>query len=207
MASVVQICKMALSHIGSEARISSISPPDGTVEAGYCASYYDPARTEMIELGNWQFTLKRAALTEVTNDSVSWAYAYALPSDCIKPRRIIQPQAGLTVFTQDEAWISPNDNNGAVFEVEGDVIRTNMPDAVLVYSSDVTDTTQFSPSFSTALSYLLASYLAGPIIRGNDGLRIGDGMRNRAMQMADASSANGTTERNDAVPDSIAARR
>ena len=73
MASPVQICNMALSHIGSEARVSSISPPDGSVEAGHCATFYDVARTEMLEPGNWAFALKRAALAQVTNPRPVWA--------------------------------------------------------------------------------------------------------------------------------------
>ena len=66
MASVVQISNMALSHIGSEARVASISPPDGSVEAGYCATFYDMARTELLEPGNWAFSLKRATLAQIT---------------------------------------------------------------------------------------------------------------------------------------------
>jgi len=73
MASVAQICNMALSHIGSDARVSTIDPPDGSVEAGYCATFYDLVRTELLEPGNWRFTLKRASLAEITNESDVWA--------------------------------------------------------------------------------------------------------------------------------------
>ncbi len=186
MASVVNICNMALSHIGSDARVSSISPPDGSVEAGYCAAFYDMARTELIEPGNWRFALARAPLALLaTNPSTAWAYAYALPSGCMSPKRIPRPDLGVTVFTQDTVRYSPNDDDSADFTVEGDVVYTNASDAVLIYVRDVTDTSKFTPSFTSALSYLLASYLAGPIIKGNEGLRIGDGMRERAMALAD----------------------
>jgi hypothetical protein len=69
------------------------------------------------------------------------------------------------------------------------VIRTNEPDATLIYSRDVTDTTKFSHSFVIALSYMLASYLAGPIIKGMPGIQIGKALRQEAMQLAAASSA------------------
>lgn len=210
MASVVQICNMALSHIGSDARVSSISPPDGSVEAGYCATFYDMARTEMLEPGNWRFTLKRASLATVTNLSDTWAFAYAMPSDCLAPKRILRPGIGLTVFTQDDYQYSPNDNNGADFEVEGDVLYSNEPDATLLYVRDVTDTTKFTPSFTSALSYLLSSYLAGPIVKGNEGVRVGDAMRERAMALADiaaTASANASSATHDFMPTSIQARR
>jgi hypothetical protein len=189
MASVVQICNMALSHIGSDARVSSISPPDGSVEAGYCATYYDQARTEMLEPGTWAFALNRATLAQLTNSSELWLYAYVMPSDCLRPRRILRPGANVTVFTQDEYQYQTDDNDSATFEIEGSVLYSNEPDAVLIYTRDMTDTTQFTPSFTSALSYLLSAYLAGPILKGSEGTKTSDAMRQRAMALADVSAA------------------
>lgn len=191
MASVVQICNMALSHIGSEARVTSISPPDGSVEAGLCAVFYDQARTEMLEPGAWNFALKRETLAALTNDSNVWAYAYAKPSDCMRPLRVLRPTPGVTVFTQDSVALQADDRDSADFDVEGDVIYSNEPDAVLVYVRDVVDTSKFPPSFTGALSFILASYLAGPIIKGNEGAKFADGMRQRAFNAAElAATAN-----------------
>ena len=190
MPSVVQICNMALSHIGSEARVSSISPPDGSVEAGHCATFYDIARTEMLEPGSWAFSVTRAALAQVANPSTVWAYAYAKPADCQHPLRILRPSIAITVFTQDlVAEPHTDDRDSAPFDIESEVILTNEPDAVLTYVRDVTDSTKFPASFTSALSYLLASYLAGPILKGNDGVRIGDAMRQRATALGSASAA------------------
>ena len=202
MASAVQICNMALSHIGSEARVSSINPPDGSVEAGYCATFYDLARTELLEPGNWAFALKRTALAGVTNPSTVWAYAYAKPSNCLRALRILRQSIAVTVFTQD-LLVEPHtdDRGGAAFDVEGDVILTNEPDAVLLYVQDVTDSTKFPASFTSALSYLLASHLAGPIIKGNEGARVGDAMRQRAMTLADiAATASANASSAESLP-------
>jgi hypothetical protein len=210
MASVAQICNMALSHIGSEARVSSISPPDGSVEAGHCAIFYDLARTEMLEPGNWAFALKRQALAQVTNPSTIWAYAYAKPSNCLRALRILRPSIAVTVFTQDLV-VEPHtdDRDSAPYDIEGQVILTNEPDAVLVYVQDVTDSTKFTASFTSTFSYLLSSYLAGPIIKGTDGMRIGDSMRQRAMALADVSataSANASSVDNLPQPTLLAVR-
>jgi hypothetical protein len=187
---------MALSHIGGRAQVSSISPPDGSVEAGLCATFYDTARAEMIEPGSWRFTLARTTLALLaTNPSAVWAYAYAMPSNCMSPKRILR--AGDT------------DADSADFEVEGDALYSNEPDAVLVYVRDVTDTTKFTPTFTSALSYLLASYLAGPILKGNEGSRVGDAMRERAMALADiaaTASANASSAVHTFTPSSIQAR-
>lgn len=188
MASVVQICKMALSHIGSDATISSINPPDGSVEAGHCATFYDMARVEMLEPGNWAFSLKRATLAEVTNASENWLYAYAKPSDCLRPLRILKANSTVTVFNLDDVVYPLNDHDCADFAIEGGVIYANEQNAVLLYVRDVTDTGEFTPSFTSALSFSLAAYLAGPIIKGTDGLKIADAMRQRAMGMADVSA-------------------
>jgi hypothetical protein len=147
---------MALSHIGAGPLIASISPPDGSVEAGYCAAFYDQARTELLEPGNWNFSLKRANLAEVTNTSDNWAYAYALPSDCLAAKRIVRLTAAVTVFNQDEIVLSTTDRDSASFDIEGAVLFSDEPDATLVYACDVTDTGRFTPSFAGALAYLLA---------------------------------------------------
>lgn len=210
MPSVVQLCNMALSHIGSEAQVAAISPPDGSVEAGYCATFYDQARTEMLEPGNWRFSLNRATLAELANLSDVWAYAYALPSDCLRPLRVLRPGEGLTVFTQYDTEVNANDRNSADFDVEGQVLFSNQPAATLIYVRDVTDTGKFTASFTSAFSYLLASYLAGPIIKGSDGTRLGDAMRQRAMAIADASataSANASSAYNDETSAYMRSRR
>lgn len=210
MASVVQICNMALSHIGASARVSSISPPDGSVEAGHCATFYDLARTALIEPGNWRFTLARKTLSLLaTNPSAVWAYAYALPSDCLSPRRILRAVDGLTVFTQDDVPFQPTDRGGATFDVEGGTLYTNEPEATLLYVRDVTDSNKFTPSFASALSFMLAGYLAGPIVKGNEGARLGEAMRQRAVQEAMTSataSANASTGASDFTPSSVAVR-
>lgn len=208
MASVAQICNMALSHIGADARVSSISPPDGSVEAGHCATFYDQARTEMLEPGAWPLSLKREALAAVINASTAWAYAYAKPSDCLRPLRMLSPSGGVSVFRQ-EAPLPASDNDSALFEVEGTTLYSNEPDAVLLYVRDVTDTTKFTPSFVAALGYLLASYLAGPIIKGGEGMKVGDAMRQRAMSLATMSataSANASAQSTEFTPAQLRSR-
>lgn len=209
MASVVQICNMALSHIGSDARVTSISPPDGSVEAGHCATFYDLARTELLEPGSWAFSLKRLSLSEITNTSEAWAYAYAKPSDCMRPLRVLRPSMGVTVFNQDTVYAHIDDRDSAQFDVEGDVLFTNEPDAVLVYVQDMTDSTKFPATFTAALSFNLAGFLAGPIVKGNEGAKLGDAMRQRAMsaaEMSAAASANASSTETSIQPTIVAVR-
>lgn len=221
MASDVDISNTALSHLGARAQIAAISPPDGSVEAGYCARFYPIARREMIEGHSWSFAKTRVVLAEVTNDSEMWAYAYALPSDCITPLRVLQlryltyadlpypPALYLSdyeIMRYDQLF---TERGSADFEIEDGVLRTNEPEAVLLYKRDVTDTSKFPPTFVSALGMLLASYLAGPIIKGMDGAKVGAQWREAAERMAGraaARDANGGSESNDHVPAHLAAR-
>ena len=163
MASSVDICNLALANIGDEALVSAISPPDGSVQAMHCARFYPIARDFVLALHTWGFATKRAALQTVSLDDQppQWAFAYALPNLCLAPKRVLLPD-------------SPSDSEGEAFLVETDpdgamVLYTNAEDATLVYVTKVTDTTKFSPLFVVALARLLASYLAGPIIKGDSG--------------------------------------
>jgi hypothetical protein len=193
MPSPVDICNAALSHIGDVAQVSSIAPPDGSVQAGYCAIYYPIALASILELGSFNFATKRATLASVPNPSSTWLYAYGVPSDMVDAISIID-SAALDDYSQNYAMMegtqdwanggpipnsgyeNPADNSYApqpfVLEIDdnGDqIILTNEASAVLRYTSEVTDSTKFSATFVLALSYLLASLLAGPIIKGDAG--------------------------------------
>jgi hypothetical protein len=193
VANAVEICNLALGHLGSEANVASISPPDGSTEAGYCARYFPLARKLTIALAQWSFATKRSELAEVDNLSVVWQFAYSLPSNCIKPYRILKSGAS-------------TEQDGAAFTIEDNVIFTNEPNAVLVYTRDVTDTTRFSPEFISAMSWMLASYLAGPIIKGNEGANAALKLRERAInetRTASAADANRSSETHGALPISL----
>lgn len=191
MASIVDICNTGLAHLGSDAVISSISPPDGSAEAGYCKRFYPIARRRMIEAFNWPFAMKRQVLAEVTNDSDVWAYAYAYPADCLRIVRILtagQLRSLLEQLTNqgDGAIRSTlyDEEAGAPYQREGDVLYTHEEEAVALYLRDITDPTKFSPSFETSLGYDMASLLAGPIIRGSDGAKTAMSFRQMAMDFA-----------------------
>lgn len=219
MATPVDICNLGLSHIGARAQINSISPPDGSVESGYCARFYPLVRRELLELQPWTFASKRVALSQVTNPSTVWAYAYALPADCVRARRVL-PLAlaesyALALQSYQEHYPEGyletvfNERASSRFEVEGDVLLTNEPDAMLIYTREITDSNKFSPRFVVAAGMLMASYLAGPIIKGLDGARVAAQWRQSASQYAAeaaVSNANQSSEGNQFMPGSLAAR-
>lgn len=183
MASVVDICNLAVGHLGDDANITSIDPPDGSIQAQHCARFYPVARDVVLERHEWRFNTRRKALALSAEDPpIGWAFAYALPSDCVKPIRVLSPTAAPDLFTTSyngTPVISANtdnlNNQDYIVEAAADgspILFTNTEDASLVYSIGITDPTKFTPLMTIALSRLLASYMAGPLIKGTTGANV-----------------------------------
>jgi len=166
LASAVDICNLSLGHLGNSANVSAISPPDGSVEAMHCARFYPMARKALLEKHTWGFNTKRKALIEIvtTEKPDTWAFAYAVPNGTIRPIRVTHP-------------LAPDDDEGEDFKYEAlsdgtPAIYTDAEDAILIYCVDVEDTTKFSGLFTLCLSRLLASFLAGPLLKGTTGTKV-----------------------------------
>lgn len=168
MSSDVDICNLALSHLGDEAEVSAIAPPDGSPQAAQCGRFYPMARDVLLEAHPWTFATKRVALAEVTNTLPDdWTYAYALPSTCLRPLAALYPGLPAQLFGESDDGSHPYIVETA--EDGGLVLFTNLQTATLRYIDRVEDTAKFTPGFTAALSRLLASYLAGPILKGREG--------------------------------------
>jgi hypothetical protein len=190
MPSVVTICNAALSHIGDSAAVSSVFPPDGSAQAEYCNKFYPLALKALLEMSNWGFATVRATLAEAaTNPSSTWKYAYAYPNQVVKVIAVLWPDA-LDDYSENlgqvTPWVQfpnpePNYSNPAanfyapqpyVVEQDGEgnpIILTNVANAVARYTTMIEDPNKFSGLFVLALTYMLASLLAGPIIKGDAG--------------------------------------
>lgn len=182
MASEVDICNLALGHLGDNATVASLDPPEGSAQAEHCARFYPIARDALLEMHDWNFATKRAQLALVGSAWNQWKYAYALPSDCMNVIAVLDPDApddyaGVLpmAYTQfgtvnaGQGIYTPQPYVCEVDSLDREIVYTNQVDAILRYASYVTDTTRFSPLFTTTLSWQLAAYLAGPIIKGDAG--------------------------------------
>jgi hypothetical protein len=208
VASVVDICNLALAHLGDTATVASIDPPSGDAQSSHCARFYPIARDALLEMNSWGFSTTRSTLALAsTNPSSGWKYAYAAPSQVINYLSVLPPDAAddYSVGVQMAnvgACAAPIVNMGVYtpqdFVVEtdvngNDIILTNVQYAVLRYTQPVTDTTKFSPLFVVCLSHMLASMLAGPLIKGEAGIAVADAQMKLAMNwdvIAEGSDAN-----------------
>jgi len=207
--SEVTICNLALGHLGDTATVASIKPPDNSVQAQLCARFYPIARNALLEMSTWGFATRRVKLALVANPTLAiaqgvdaaairgtWKYAYALPNAMINAIAVIPAEAS---DDYQASWGQNGDGFPYPLAEPAEAARTKMPqpyaietqvdgsqiiltnvcNAVLRYTTLVDDTTKFSPLFTLALSWLLASMLAGPILKGDAGAAAGT----RCLQM------------------------
>lgn len=205
MASSIDICNLALSHLGDEATVSSIDPPEGSAQADHCAAFYPIARNNVLASHAWGCATKRETLAQLSlTPPDAFVYAYAVPSMCLRPLRVMLPG-------------DTDDSNGQEYEVEAQsdgtlVLYTSAADAILVYIAGITDTTRFTPGMVSAVARLLAAYIAGPLIKGTEGMKVSQAQMQLYLRVdlpsAQAQDANG--RRRNAyktfTPESISAR-
>ncbi len=184
MASEVDICNLALGHLGDRATVASIDPPEGSAQAEHCARFYPISRDTLLEMHAWNFATKRVVLPQLGSGWPEWDYAYAKPNDAIVILAVTPP--GVTddysaIGSTMASAYTPQPYSVEVDADGADVIYSDTAEAVARYIARVTDTTRFSPLFVEALTWHLAAKLAGPVLKGDAGAA----EAKRCMQMAD----------------------
>lgn len=182
MASEVDISNLALNHLGEDGSVSSLDPPDGSAHADRCAIFYPQARDVCLQAHNWKFAKRTVQLTEPMGYAVDgWLYTYAVPSDCLKVT-LVYPQGYRRDTNQlfqlpdfPSYPLSAFAGQLTEFDTEVDdqgnaILLTDVENPYLIYTMAIEDTSKFPPMFTTALSYLLASMLAGPVLKGDVGM-------------------------------------
>lgn len=170
MSSEVDICNLALAHLGDEAEVVAISPPDGTIQAAHCGRFYPFARGVLLEMFPWSFAVKRVAIPKLATNPLDddWGFAYSLPTGCLRPLSCLYPGVperylGTDTDINSHPYVIEAAANGSA------IMYTNVETATLRYIALITDTTKYTPGFTVALSRLLAAYLSGPILKGKEG--------------------------------------
>jgi len=157
----VQICNMALSRIGVSQPISSMS--EASNEARMCSLWYAHCRDTVLQAFPWKFARKVSALQDIGTPTVGWSYRFRYPNDCLKALKV-SPDASDRIATSTGSILSK-----IVFDVVSDessagkAIVSDQDGLYLHYTAAITDPTLFDPLFTSALAWLLASEIAGPL--------------------------------------------
>lgn len=213
MATDIDMCNLALSFLGANANIQSIVPPDGSAESDHAARFYPMARRSVLQAHAWGFATRRLPLAGATLGLTDlqppgWSYVYEKPSQCLQIISVLEPSSASTVVpgylptSVSAATLAPADQKVNDFIEETlqggtPVIYTNVYAPILRYVVDVTDTTKFPPLMSIAVARLLASYLAGPIIKGEEGRKESESQlkRYQTLDLPAATGADGQGRR------------
>lgn len=172
MSSIVEICNMALSRIGNSDRIDALD--EDSAQAEQCSLFYAPSRDFVLREFHWGFATAFVSLAEVSaNPDPEYPYAYAMPTDCLKARRIV----GASI--PDEFWPCINDGwarpvvRPIPFRVingpSSSLIATTLSPATLEYTKTIESSEAFDPVFVSALAWKLASQIA-PALSNNAGI-------------------------------------
>ena len=151
-----QMLNFALGSIGAD-RIAAID--DGSINANYCLDFYPPLRTGLLRSHNWNFAEHRVALVaEATAPLFEYAFAYPLPSDCLRLKEYNGSALDTSVLP-DGILVT------RFFKIEGRKIFSNDGVVNIVYVRDVTDPNQWDSLFFMVITTWLAGLLAGAITK------------------------------------------
>lgn len=170
---------------GLGGRINSLD--ENSTEAEHCSIHYDDARDQALEDHDWKFASVEVSLALTGTAPDRWSYAYALPSNCIKPREIIA--SGVDPIEYDVGLSS---------DLTTKLIYTNQEDAILRYTARVKDPNLYTPGFVNAMACRIAMAIALPLTqdRGKlqDAVQMYAGMLSSA-QVSDANTGHKLHER------------
>lgn len=200
MPGIVDLCNAALSHCGTRSKIAALD--EGSPEANACRTHFDLMRDMTLRAFDWNFARLTVALAQLENPPQRWAYKYALPTDCLRLRRLNDvPLLRLPETFYEVA--ADRDGSGAIVGV----ILTDAPAVSAIYTAQVTDTGRWDAGFADAMTYGLAARLCFELTGKDDRARTLTQMWQGLLQRAGADMANEGSALNRAyVPQSLAVR-
>lgn len=159
MISSTSICNMALSHFVGGGKITSLD--DNTNTARILYTNYENCLLTTLRSFPWTFARTIDTLDLVTKTYPNYDYVYKYPTNCVRIQRVC------AVGDLRE----PNYENEYKLLSDGDIqyIASNIENAYIEYTLNVTNPTMYDAQFVKALSYLIASEVSNAIT-GNSSL-------------------------------------
>jgi hypothetical protein len=187
--SPADIVNQAIARIGYKLRVGSLY--DGSIAAKKALDLYAQTRDALLRDGDWPFAernitgnqLKAAPAqtwgggayvppngwNPVANPPLPWLYEYTFPSDCLKVRAVkptpvfvpnFNPQPNIFAVLNDNAFTPPQR-----------VVCCNIPNAIIVYTGQITDPTTMPSDFISTLADALGEGLS-PVLASLDLMKI-----------------------------------
>lgn len=170
MPSAVQICNVGLSRVKGTNLIQSLT--DNSREAKLCNVHFAIARDSCLAEIDWPFARRQTAMNALTETWSGYTYVYKQPVDCITAREIYNPAISSSII-DPRVCPTVEVSNAQTQRIPFDkglsstgnfaVILTNIANAELIYTAQITNEAQFPPVFADALGWRLAAELAIPL--------------------------------------------
>jgi hypothetical protein len=146
----VQIANFALSKIGDDSTIESLT--ENSAQANECNLWFDHSRKQTLSAFSWSFAKARITLATHGDDPpANWGYRYQYPSATVKARFIENP-AGRDADPVEFVIETSDDGTRSIL--------TDLDEAKLIFTKDITDPSLYSEFFIEALAAVLASHIA-----------------------------------------------
>ena len=183
MSAVIQtaedVVNLGLRRIGFVGRVGSLY--DGSAAAKIALDTYGQTRDALLSDGNWEFA-ERNVLGAIYKaapvggyvppntwtsayPALPWRYSYVYPDDCLKVRAVKTAPAFIQNADPKTQRYSV-DNDGGIR-----VILSNVQNAVIVYTGQVTNPSTFDVEFIEALAAAIGRRLA-PALVGVEGAKL-----------------------------------
>lgn len=189
------VLNLALRRIGYKLHVASLF--DGSFAAQQTLDIYAQTRDALLRDGEWAFAQRNIQMTLLKSapaggyipgvtpwtaayPPLPWLFEYRRPSDCLKVRAVKPTPLLVPNFDpQNHVFTVANDHS---IETNAQVILCNVPDAMLVYTGQVTDPTAWEPDFVEAFAAALGQRLM-PVLGSLQGtpLATADAQRTQAV--------------------------
>lgn len=182
---VADVVNLALQRIGYPGRIGNIF--DGSTAAKDSLDIYSQTRDDALRSGNWPFASRTATAALLKSAPTGgyippnnwdptqhppqpWSYEYTYPSDCLEVRAC-KPSVFFTpnFAPQYYPFAIANDN---AYAPARRVVLSNVANALLIYTAQVTDPSQWPPDFVEAFAADLGQRLAPALMKSLDMAKI-----------------------------------
>lgn len=192
----VQIGNLALARLGSSLRITALT--DGSVQADQCALFFENLRDMVLEDFPWSFATRHEALVEDEDATHPfYEYVHDFPTGCLTIRRIytgdaddvvVPPLPTLPTIKADYAIFNYYKAGTPVTNKK--TIATDIEDAWIEYTIQVTDPTFFSMGFVDALAWKLSVSLCKPITGSSKDIPLLEAEYQKSLSRAQVHDAN-----------------
>lgn len=179
---------MALSHLGVSKAIANIET-ERSAEATACRAFFDHVIEEVMRDFNYPFATKYATLALVASDpNDEWGYSYRYPEDCARLLKILSGARNDSRQSRVAYQISK--------DTSGKLIFTDEASAKIKYTTIITDVSIFTADTVSAISFLLAAFIA-PRVTAGDPFKLGERAYQLYLLAKDKSEINALNEQQD----------